>query len=219
MRYLLFDLDGTLTDPKEGILKCFQYALESYGIREENDDALTWVIGPPLVESFMQGYGFDLKKAKEATEKYRERYRPIGWKENKLYPGIREQLERLRNAGYHLGLATSKPEDLARKIMDYFELTECFDFVGGASSDLSRARKEQVIQYVMAQMNITPEDTVLMIGDRKYDVLGAKEFDIPCLGVLYGYGDEKELAKAGAYALCANVEGLSEAVENVFRNF
>lgn len=210
MRYLLFDLDGTLTDPKEGITRCFQYALEYYGIQEENTDELTWMIGPPLMDSFMQGYGFSKEQAEAATAKYRERFVPVGWKENKVYPGIPEALKELKEAGFVLAVATSKPEDMAKRILEYFELAEYFDFIGGASMDLTRARKADVLEYVLKSLGAGSRSEVLMIGDRKYDVEGAKQAGLACLGVLYGYGSREELEQSGAVFLAATVEEMKE---------
>lgn len=208
MKYLLFDLDGTLTDPKEGITRCFQYALEAAGIIENDRDRLTWVIGPPLMDSFMQGYGFSKEQAEEATAKYRERFIPVGWKENRVYPGIAEVLAKLRAAGFHLALATSKPEQLAGVIMEHFCLEQYFEVIGGASMDMSRIKKVDVIEYVLKQLGVTDRSEVLMIGDRKYDIEGARLAGLHSLGVLYGYGDQKELSEAGADAVVATVEEL-----------
>lgn len=207
-QYLLFDLDGTLTDPKEGITKCFQYALESFGIHEPDADKLTWVIGPPLAESFMEGYGFTPEQAQQGTAKYRERFTPIGWKENEVYPGIARTLRTLKEAGFVLATATSKPENMARQILEYFGLAEYFSFIGGASLDLSRSKKPDVIRYTLDGLEVKDCGEVLMVGDRKYDVEGAKEFGIPCLGVLYGYGSRQELLQAGAVALVEDTKEL-----------
>ncbi len=209
-QYLLFDLDGTLTDPKEGITKCFRYALESFGIHEPDADKLTWVIGPPLAESFMEGYGFTLEQAGQGTAKYRERFTLVGWKENKAYPGIARTLRTLKEAGFVLATATSKPEDMAKRILDHFGLAEYFAFIGGASLDLSRSKKRDVIQYTLDNLGVKDFGKVLMVGDRRYDVEGAKEFKIPCLGVLYGYGSREELLQAGAVALVEDAESLCE---------
>lgn len=200
-QYLLFDLDGTLTDPKEGITNCFRYALESFGIHEPDADKLSWVIGPPLAESFMEGYGFTPEQAERGTAKYRERYVPVGWKENEVYPGIAQTLKALKEAGFVLATATSKPEDMAEKILEHFGLSEYFTFIGGASLDLSRSKKSDVIRYTLEHLGVKDCGEVLMVGDRKYDVEGAEKFGIPCLGVLYGYGSRDELLQAGAVAL------------------
>lgn len=221
-KYLLFDLDGTLTDPKEGITKCFQYALESVGIEESDPDKLTWIIGPPLVDSFMKGYGFSQEKAEELTMKYRERYRPIGWKENVPYEGIVEALKRLHEAGFVIALATSKPEETSIQILELFGMAPYFDFIGGASFDLSRVRKAEVIAYVLNNLGIAYEEgkpleeEVWMIGDTCYDVEGAAKFGIPCLGVLYGYGKKEDLEAAGAAAI---VETVNEVAEFFLREY
>lgn len=210
MKYLLFDLDGTLTDPKEGITRCFQYALEAYGIHEENLDALAWVIGPPLADSFMQGYGFTKEKALEAVEKYRERYAPLGWKENVPYPGMKQALAELKTAGFVLAVATSKPEDMATQILEHFGMAEYFTVIGGATRDLSRVKKADILEYVLEKLGVVDRNECLMIGDRKFDVEGAKKAGFPCLGVLYGYGSEEELREAGAAALAATVQEMKE---------
>ena len=175
-------------------------------------DELTWVIGPPLMESFMQGYGFTKEQAEHATAKYRERYVPIGWAENECYPGITELLAKLKEAGYVLALATSKPQNMAQTIMEHFELAEYFTFIGGASLDLSRAKKADVIEYVLEGLKVTDRSEVLMIGDRKYDILGAKQTGLKSLGVLYGYGDRAELTEAGADAIAETVEDIFQKI-------
>ncbi len=200
-QYLLFDLDGTLTDPKEGITKSFQYALEALGIHEPDADKLTWVIGPPLMESLMRGYGLNEEQAKFGTEKYRERYVPVGYAENSVYTGMEEVLVKLCEAGFVLATATSKPTGMAEKILEHFGLSKYFSVVGGASMDSSRSKKVDVIRHTLNLLGVSETDKVLMIGDREYDVLGAKELGIDCLGVLYGYGSEEELSKAGAFGL------------------
>lgn len=215
IEYLLFDLDGTLTDPKEGITKCFQYALCAAGIAAPSSDELTWVIGPPLMDSFMQGYNFSKEQAEIATAKYRERYEPIGWQENIPYKGIKEALETLKEAGFTLAVATSKPEGMAEKILEHFGLAEYFKVIGGASRDLSRAKKSDVLIYTLDQLGLNDWSKVLMIGDRKYDVEGAKQLEIPCLGVLYGYGNLEELTTAGAVAIVESIQEMTEYCLNL----
>lgn len=209
-KYLFFDLDGTLTDPKEGITKCVQYALEEFGIHEPDSDKLTWMIGPPLTESFAQGYGFTEEQAKRGIEKYRERFNVVGWAENKEYPGIAQTLSKLKEAGFILATATSKPADMAGKILEHFGLAQYFTVIGGASADFSRYSKESVIRYTLDCLGVQDHRQVLMIGDRKYDALGAKEFGMDCLGVLYGYGSEEELLAAGVIGLVKDVNELYE---------
>ena len=202
--YLLFDLDGTLTDSRPGIFHSIRYALDHYGIQAE-DERLMPFLGPPLIDSFMEHFGFSREQAVEATDLYRVYFNPRGMMENSVYEGVKEALAVLKNAGKHLLVATSKPEEFARKIMDHFELSEYFEIIAGAAMDESRTKKAEVIDYLLAQIpgeeRIRKDGKMLMIGDRKYDVLGAKDLGIPCLGVSYGYAPEGELEEAGAVAV------------------
>lgn len=201
-RYLFFDLDGTLTNPEIGITRSFCYALEHFGMKEESRENLRRVIGPPLVTSFQEFYGFDEEKAEEGTKWYRERYSEIGWKENEVYKGIPEMLKRLQEMGYRMILATSKPERYAKLIMKEFDLEKYFTMLCGADDyTTNRRTKEEVVRYALEQNNITDVNEVLMIGDRKYDVEGAGAVGIQTVGVLFGFGDEKELTEAGAIHL------------------
>lgn len=206
--YILFDLDGTLTDPMIGITKSVQHALRAYGIEVEQLEELCPFIGPPLRDSFMKYYGLSSEQATGAITKYREYFSVDGLFENKEYPGIREMLSELKAAGKHLMVATSKPEVFAKQILDHFSMTEYFDFIGGASLDESRIRKGDVIQYVLEQSHITQLEQVVMVGDREHDVIGAIEQGLDCVGVLYGYGDRKELETAGADYIVSTVEEL-----------
>ncbi len=210
VRYLLFDLDGTLTDPKEGITKCFQYALEAFGITPPPADELTWVIGPPLMESFEQGCGFSEERAQEATTKYRERYEAVGWGENRLYAGVAEALTCLREAGFVLAVATSKPEHMAKRILEHFGLEGFFEVIGGATMDRSRSKKADVVSYTLERLGVLKREEALMIGDRKYDVEGAGQLGIPCLGVTWGYGGMEELEKAGAVAVAESMKEMTD---------
>ena len=195
---LLFDLDGTLTDPAEGITKCIAYALESFGIKSPDLDALRAFIGPPLKETFMNEYGFDEENALRAAAKYRERFATVGLYENRLFEEVPALLETLKSAGYRLFLATSKPDVFAREILRHFGLSSFFDFVGGAALDESRPTKAHVIRHVMAEAALEGPEQCVMIGDRKHDVLGAKACKMASVGVLYGFGDLDELVGAGA---------------------
>ncbi|MBS6645015.1 MAG: HAD family hydrolase [Clostridiaceae bacterium] len=208
-KYLLFDLDGTLTDPKEGITKSVQHALKAYGIIEEDLDKLCPFIGPPLKDSYMEFYGFNEQDAQEGVYKYREYFSVKGWMENKEYPGIDKMLDALRKAGKHLMVATSKPEEFAVKILKYFGMDHYFDFIGGADMEETRVKKADVIRYVLEKNGITDLETVIMVGDRKHDVIGAKEVGVESVGVLYGYGDRAELEKAGADYIAETVDDLS----------
>ena len=196
--HILFDLDGTITDPAEGITTCVRHALHCQGIEEENYRNLCRMIRPPLAEGFRDFYDMDEEHAWQAVRDFRELFARIGVEKNIPYPGMKEALLRLRDAGKVLCVATSKPEPFARAIADRFGLAECFDFVGGASLDDTRTKKAAVIEYVLASVGSPKPEQVLMVGDRRHDVEGAAAFGIDCVGVLYGYGSREELTAAGA---------------------
>ena len=209
-KYILLDLDGTLSDSAEGITKSVAYALEKYGIYEKSEN-LGEFVGPPLVDMFMEKYGFSEQKAYEAVGFFRERFKSTGIYENSAYEGVEELLKQLTDAGKKLILATSKPEKFAKIILDRYGFTKYFSFIGGATLDeKSRITKEQVIKYCLDNCNITDTDNCVMVGDRKHDVLGALEFGIKTVGVLYGYGSHEELDGAGAAHICENVGELCE---------
>ena len=193
----MFDLDGTLTDPKEGITKSVRHALNHYGIQVDDLDTLIPFIGPPLTDSYKKYYGFSDEQAWEGVLVYREYFSERGWHENKEYPGIKEMLDALKAAGGVLLVATSKPEEFARKILEHFGMAGYFDFIGGADMDETRVRKADVIRYVLEQYGLdTSRETLarcVMVGDREHDVLGARECGMDCVGVLYGYGDRQEM--------------------------
>lgn len=207
-QYLLFDVDGTLTDPMIGITKSVQYALRSYGIEVEDLSQLCCFIGPPLKDSFMEYYDFSEIQACEAIGRYREYYQVTGIFENKVYPGIEELLKELKESGRTLITASSKPEVYVRQILEHFQLDSYFDFIGGADLEEIRVQKADVIQYVMDCNRITDLEQVIMIGDREHDIQGAKKVGIESVGVLYGYGSMKELKAAGADYVIDTVENL-----------
>lgn len=209
-KYLLFDLDGTLTDPKEGITKSVQYALHALGVEEPDLNRLTCFIGPPLVDSFMEYYDFTREQAKTALAKYRERFQNIGIFENRVLTGIPEMLKSLKSAGKVLALATSKPEPFARKILEKYGLIGYFDEVVGSTMDETRNTKEAVIREVFCRLKLTEEQKkqALMIGDRKHDIVGAKACGIASLGVRIGYAEEGELEAAGADFIRDTVEDM-----------
>lgn len=204
---VLFDLDGTLTDPGLGITNSVAYALKKYGIEVEEREKLYSFIGPPLNDSFKKCYGFSDEKAMEAIMYYREYFSEKGIFENEVYDGIKELLRRVKESGRKIVLATSKPEEFALRILEHFELTEFFDVVAGASMDEKRNKKGDVIKYALEKGCLTPEDAV-MIGDREHDVLGAQENGIDTIGVLYGYGSRDELEKAGAMHIAETVNDI-----------
>lgn len=208
--YVLFDLDGTLTDLKIGITSCVQYALKSFGIEEPDLDKLEPFIGPPLKESFMEFYGFDEQKALEAVEKYRERFVVTGIFENEIYPGIAELLKRLKEAGCKLSIASSKPTGMVERILVHFDIRQYFDCVVGSELDGRRSKKEDVVEEALRQM--VPKDVasraVAMVGDRKFDIEGARAFGLTGIGVSFGYAQDGELEQAGADHIVDTVEEL-----------
>ena len=206
---ILFDLDGTLTNPAEGITNSVAYALERYGIKVEDRKSLYTFIGPPLNDSFMKYYGFSAEKAMDAIMVYREYFRDKGIFENEVYEGVPELLGRIKESGRKIVLATSKPEEFAVRILEHFDLMKYFDVVAGASMDEKRNKKGDVIKYAMEKGGISVEGTV-MIGDREHDIFGAKENGLASIGVLFGYGSEDELKKAGADYIASSVEDIFE---------
>ena len=197
-KYILWDLDGTLTDPMIGITTCVQYALRHLGIEVKDLQELCPFIGPPLLDSFREFYHLSEAQAQEAISKYRERFSTLGWLENEVYPGIPELLNRLCQAGKTLMVATSKPEVFARKILNHFQLSAYFTFIGGASLDGGRSTKEEVIDYVLKTNAVIPLSEVVMVGDRRFVILGAKHAGLNSVGCVYGYGSREELETAGA---------------------
>lgn len=209
-KYILFDLDGTLTDSREGIINCVKYALEAFNRPVPSENELLQFIGPPLVEGFQNIAGMSMEEAVEATSKYRERYSVIGLFENKLYEGIADVLARLKKGGYEISLATSKPEEYSHRILEHFGIKKYFDEIVGSTLDGSRGRKADVIREVFRRMEIPEEEKkdVIMIGDRKHDILGAKECGIASLGVYYGFAPEHELEDYQADYIIHKVEEL-----------
>lgn len=207
-QYLLFDLDGTLTDPSEGITKSVQHALAALGIDEPDRTKLLPFIGPPLIPSFMEFYGMSEEKAREGVVFYREYFSREGLYQNKVLEGIPHMLQKLQEAGKFLAIASSKPEEFVRKILDKFDLTRYFDEIVGASMDEKRTIKADVITEALRRIGLKEEDKdrVLMIGDRKHDVEGAKQCGIHSLGVYIGFAQEGELEEAKADHICASVE-------------
>lgn len=201
---ILFDLDGTLTDSGEGVINCVMLALEHYGIATENKDALRYFVGPPLRESFLKA-GVPEDRIEEAIAIYRSRYIPIGIFENHPYEGIHELLAELKQRGFPLYVATSKPESMAYTVLEKFELAQYFDIICGATMDNSRDSKDKVIAYLLSK--IGPRKAV-MVGDTSYDVIGAAAHGIPTIGVTWGYGSEESMAKAGAEAIVSSPEEL-----------
>ena len=198
---VLFDLDGTLTDPGIGITNSVAYALRKFDIDVPDRTELYKFIGPPLLDSFRDFYGFSEEESRLALKYYREYFAETGIFENDLYPGVPEMLEGLKAAGIQVGLATSKPEPYAQRILDHFSLSRYFDSVTGASMDEVLSRKPDIIALALKKHTFQDLSKVIMVGDREHDVLGASENNIQTIGVLYGYGSETELHDAGAAKL------------------
>lgn len=215
MEIILMDLDGTITNPKEGITKSVQYSLKKMGIEIQDLDSLVKHIGPPLKDGFMEYYGFSENEAQRAVEFYREYYKEIGIRQNEAYEGMEQLLIKLKQAGKTLIVATSKPEPLAVEVLDYFHLSNYFDDICGASFDDTRVSKEAVIRYALEKNGITELNSVVMVGDRRYDIIGAKAVGIPSIGVLYGFGDREELESAQADHIVEKVSDLFDTIMNL----
>ena len=216
-QYLLFDLDGTLTDPMVGITSSVQYALEKFGIHVRYLKELIPFIGPPLAESFQKFYGFSKEDAEKAIQYYREYYAPKGIFENEVYEGSPEMLAHLTEAGFTLLVATSKPTVFARKVLKHFGMEDYFSFVGGSELDGSRTKKAEVISYILKTCGIEAKEAI-MIGDRRHDIEGGKACGLESVGVLYGYGTEQELTEAGADHIIRTVAELEDYLRNQGEN-
>ena len=214
MKYknILFDLDGTITDPGIGITNSVMYALKKYGIEVNDRTQLYKFIGPPLIDSFMNYYGFSKDEAKIAVEYYREYYREKGIFENLVYDGFEDLLKRFKDNNKILIVATSKPEVFAKQILVHFDIFEYFTYVAGSNLDGTRVKKDEVIKYALESCNVTDLSKAIMIGDRKHDVIGAKKAGVDSIGILYGYGSKKELEEAGADYIVDTVAGIGEVL-------
>ena len=202
---ILFDLDGTLTDSGEGIINCAIYALEHFGITPPSREELRVFVGPPLRDTFYR-FGIPKDQLEEAIQVYRKRYIPIGLYENHPYKGISSLLQKLREQGNRLFVATSKPEWMAKAVLDKFDLSKHFEIIAGATMDGSRDDKAAVIAYLLSLLN-EKQDSI-MIGDTSFDVIGASTHGIPTIGVSWGYGSRDDLLQAGAIAIANSPEEL-----------
>lgn len=209
-QYILFDLDGTLTEPKEGITKCVQYALAACGIDEPDLDNLTGFIGPPLTDEFMRVYGMSAEQAQFALEKYRERFSIKGLYENKAFDGAADLLDALKTAGKTIALATSKPQPYAEKILDNFNLKSYFDIIVGATFDGTLDKKSDVIRETLRQLGVTDAQKreAVMVGDRHHDLLGAKANGIDAIGIRLGYAAPGELEDCAPVYIADNLKEL-----------
>lgn len=232
-KFIMFDLDGTVTDSGPGIMEAARRALLSHNIVESDEKRLRLFVGPPLDESFMERYGMTNEQAWDAIAAFRAYYNDKGVFENSVYPGMEKLLAGLRDAGYIVAIASSKPQVLIHKVLGHFEIDKYFDVIVGCELDGTRSQKSEVIEEVLRQLTeialkkelITDSSDKpdlssaaidfikahsIMIGDRSYDVEGAHAFGLPCIGVLYGYGSREEFEKSGADYICETVEDLRE---------
>ncbi|KLK92140.1 HAD family hydrolase [Microvirga vignae] len=210
MMIALFDLDGTLTDPKAGITRSIQYALERLGHPVPEADALTWMIGPPLISGFTKLLG-GAENAPEAVHLYRERFSDVGLFENEVYPDIPAILEALHEAGFRLFVATSKPHVFAKRIIDHFGLSRFFREVYGSELDNRNADKRDLIRHILDRERLDPA-TAVMIGDREHDAIGARANGIAAIGVTWGYGSRQELLDSGVACLVEKPRDLHEPI-------
>ena len=204
---IFFDLDGTLTDSGEGIMKCAKLALDHYGIDVPNFEDLRVFVGPPLQDSFVR-FGVPAEEAMNAVTIYRSRYLTVGKFENFPYPGIEDLLAKLKAEGHKLYVATSKPESTSIEILEHFGLAPYFDIIAGATMSTSRSSKAAVIAYLLDQIGKNHE--IIMVGDTAFDVLGAKAHGIPTVGVSWGYGKIQDMEDAGAMAIAYSMDELYE---------
>lgn len=209
---ILFDLDGTLTDSGPGITNSVAYALKKWNIEEKDTSVLRKFVGPPLDASFAKYYGFSPEECIQAIGYYREYYAEKGIYENRVYDGIGELLQWLRDTGRRVIVATSKPELFAVRVLEYFHLDSCFDVIAGATLDGSRVKKGDVIRYALERADVRDLSGAVMVGDRENDIQGAKENGLDSIGVLYGYGSREELMEAGAMQIAETVEDLRRCI-------
>lgn len=210
-KYILFDLDGTVSDPKIGICTSVQHALTKMGIEAPDIDKLTPFIGPPLRDSFALYFGIKPEDMETCIGYYRERFSTIGLFENELYDGMEDMLKTLKESGRRLAIASSKPRVFVEKIMDYFHISQYFDVIMGSELNGTRENKAEVIEECFRLLfgeNERDYSSCVMVGDRKYDVEGAKAMGIPSVAVTYGYGSREELEAASADAIADSVEEL-----------
>lgn len=196
---ILFDFDGTISDSGPSLVNCYRLAIEELGLPRTEDAVMRSFIGPPLALTFSEHFGLEGEDVVNAVNTFRRIYREIGVANaTVMYPGVPEMLKAIRAGGKRTAVATSKPEIYAKQICEEYGITALFDWIAGSILDLTRNHKSDVIEYVLEKLGVGDRSRVLMVGDRKYDVEGARLCGIDCLGVTYGYGSEEELLEAGA---------------------
>ena len=210
---ILFDLDGTLTDSAPGIIETMQYALNKKGIIPPDD--LHFILGPPLIDTFINTFHMSQQSAKEAYQYYYKRYAEKGMYQNSVFEGVKEMLSELKKHGKKLAVATSKSENFANEIIEHFELSEYFDCIAGNHLN-TRDTKAKVVCYALEQLQCNPESAIL-VGDRMYDIIGGKTAGVNVIGVLYGYGEMQELQQYGADAIAKTPQDVVEIILNWYK--
>jgi len=209
-KYILLDLDGTVTDSAEGVINSVAYALEKLGCPVDDKSTLMKFIGPPLTESFKEFYGFDENTISRGVGYYREYYTDTGIYQNRLYDGIEHLLKTLKANGKTVILATSKPEVYARRILDRFNVSRYFDIIAGSTLDAERNTKTDVLKYILQTAGMSDLSEAVMVGDRKHDIIGAHDVGLGCIAILYGYGNQAEFEEYGADYIINTVEDLEK---------
>ena len=212
---LFFDFDGTIMDTSEGIFRSFDYALESFGMEKPGPEVYKTLIGPPLIDSFRNAFGFNEEKARLGVKRYREFYAPKGLYMVSVYEGLESSLSALAESGRNLYVATSKPEIFARELLDKHNLLKYFKMAGGSDTDEKRVKKQDIIRYVMEKCGIASGENCLMIGDRKYDAEGASKAGMDCLGVAWGFAEPGELTESGCIAVAETPDSLPSVIKSL----
>ncbi|SHH94903.1 HAD family hydrolase [Clostridium grantii] len=207
-KHIFFDLDGTLTDSKLGITKAIQYALNKEGIEEIDLSKLEKLVGPPLNETFSKDFNFDEITTERAINNFREYFSDTGIYENNLYAGVLELLNDLKEKGYTISIATSKPTVYAERIINHFHIEKYFHKIVGSNLDGTRNSKAEVIEYLLKEIGMNGNEDIVMIGDRKHDIEGANLNNLNCIGVLYGYGSLEELQQLNPTYIVESIEEL-----------
>lgn len=210
--YIFFDMDGTVSESAPGIIDSIIYALGELGIEETDREKLKDFVGPPLLESFPKYYGLEGQQLLDTVRNFQSYFKEKGIWGNEMYPGIPEVLKKLKAGGRRIVLATSKPEFFAGQIIERYAIGEYFDFIAGSVMDETRTLKHEVIEYAIENMGISDRSSILMVGDRRFDVEGAAKCGIDCMGVLYGYGSREELETAGANYIAETVSDIADII-------
>ena len=209
---IAFDLDGTLSNPERGLVAGFQYAFDKMGIEYGTKESLKRFIGPPLFDEWKKCFGLSDEICAETLRIFREYYDVYGWRENELYKGVKEMLAELKTAGKILLIATSKPEKVANKVLHFFDIAKYFDFISTATIDKKRDKKREVLVYALSSVPGCDKSKCLMVGDRVFDAVGAKEVGIDSMGVLYGHGSREEIESSGFNYVVENVSDISKLI-------